>query len=278
MPKAETAQFRVGNLDVKAFNDGMLKTSLDLVIGMDRVLAEALAGPTDNGALFIPVNNFVFARGDSTIMIDAGAGNTMQPTLGKLPENLRAGGIDPLSITHILLTHIHPDHANGLVDDAGQPHYPNAEILVHETEMDFWLGDSLPGESELTKRMHARARIDLKPYMSRIRRMRDGEEYLGCGVVLAAGHSPGHTVWRIDGGGEAFISWGDLIHLSAIQISHPDTPLTYDLDPEKARLARKRVLDMAANERLMVAGAHINAPGFGHVVRKGSSFAFEAMN
>jgi glyoxylase-like metal-dependent hydrolase (beta-lactamase superfamily II) len=126
--------------------------------------------------------------------------------------------------------------------------------------------------------MHARARIDLKPYMSRIRRMRDGEEYLGCGVVLAAGHSPGHTVWRIDGGGEAFISWGDLVHLSAIQISHPDTPLTYDLDPEKARLARKRVLDMAANERLMVAGAHINAPGFGHVVRKGSSFAFEAMN
>jgi glyoxylase-like metal-dependent hydrolase (beta-lactamase superfamily II) len=278
MPKPETAQFRVGNLDVKAFNDGILKTSLDLIIGMDRALSEALAGPTDNGALFIPVNNFVFARGDSTIMIDAGAGNTMQPTLGKLPENLRAGGIDPLSITHILLTHIHPDHANGLVDDAGQPHYPNAEILVHETEMDFWLGESPAGEPEQTKRMHARARIDLKPYMSRIRRMRDGEEYLGCGVVLAAGHSPGHTVWRIDGGGEAFISWGDLVHLSAIQISHPDTPLTYDLDPEKACLARKRVLDMAANERLMVAGAHINAPGFGHVVRKGSSFAFEPMN
>jgi glyoxylase-like metal-dependent hydrolase (beta-lactamase superfamily II) len=278
MPKAETVQFQVGNLDVKAFNDGMLKTSLDLVIGMDRTQSEALAGPTDNGALFIPVNNFVFARGGSTIMIDAGAGNTMQPTLGKLPENLRAGGIDPLSITHILLTHIHPDHANGLVDDAGQPHYSNAEILVQETEMDFWLGDSLPGESELTKRMQARARIDLKPYMSRIRRMRDGEEYLGCGVVLAAGHSPGHTVWRIDGGGEAFISWGDLVHLSAIQISHPDTPLTYDLDPDKACMARKRILDMAANERLMVAGAHINAPGFGHVVHKGSSFAFEAMN
>jgi hypothetical protein len=34
------------------------------------------------------------------------------------------------------------------------------------------------------------------------------------------------------------------------------------------------VLDMAANERLMVAGAHDNAPGFGHVVRKGLSFDF----
>ena len=276
MPPASWTKFRVGDLEVTAFNDGILKTSLDLVIGMDRTLAESLAGPTEKGALFIPVNNFVFKRGDKTIMIDAGAGNTMQPTLGKLPENLRAGGIEPSSITHILLTHIHPDHANGLVDDAGEAHYPNAEIVVHETEMDFWLGESQPGESELTKRMHARARIDLKPYMTRIRRMRDGEEFSGCGVVLAAGHSPGHTVWRIDGGSESFISWGDLVHLSAIQISHPDTPLTYDLDAQKAVAARKRILDMAANERLMVAGAHVNAPGFGHVVRKGLSFAFEA--
>jgi len=267
--------FKVGRLEVKAFNDGILKTTLDLVIGMDRTLAESLAGPTDNGALFIPVNNFVFERDGKIIMIDAGAGNTMQKTLGKLPENLRAGGIDPAKITHILLTHIHPDHANGLVDDEGRAHYPNAEILVHETEMDFWLGESMPGENQNTKTMHARARIDLAPYRERIRRVRDGEVHFGCSVVLAAGHSPGHTVWHIDGGGEAFISWGDIVHLSAIQISHPETPLTYDLDPDRAVFARKRILDMAASERVMVAGAHVNAPGFGHVVRKGLTYAFE---
>ncbi|MGH7033765.1 MAG: hypothetical protein ACREFL_08565, partial [Stellaceae bacterium] len=81
-------KFRVGQLEVKAFNDGILKTSLDLIIGMDRAEAEALTGPTDNGSLFIPVNNFVFERDGKTIMIDAGAGNTMQKSLGKLPENL----------------------------------------------------------------------------------------------------------------------------------------------------------------------------------------------
>jgi glyoxylase-like metal-dependent hydrolase (beta-lactamase superfamily II) len=209
-------------------------------------------------------------------MIDAGAGNTMQKTLGKLPENLRAGGIDPASVTHILLTHIHPDHANGLVDDAGAPHYPNAEILVNGTELDFWLGDGQPGEHVLTQRMHARARIDLAPYLNRIRRMRDGEEVLGCTAMVFPGHTPGHTVWRVAAGREAFISWGDVVHFSAIQISHPGTPVTYDLDPDQACAARKRVLDMAATERMMVAGAHINAPGFGHVVRKGASFSFDA--
>jgi glyoxylase-like metal-dependent hydrolase (beta-lactamase superfamily II) len=266
--------FRVGDLEVKAFSDGILKTSLDYILNMDRAQAMQLTGADDKGALYIPVNNFVFQRDGKTIMIDAGAGNTMQPTLGKLPENLRKGGIDPASITHILLTHIHPDHANGLVDDAGAPHYPNAELVVHETEFDFWIGADKAGASERTRPMHERALIDLKPYMSRIRRMKDGEEFAGCGVVLAAGHSPGHTVWRVAAGGEAFISWGDLVHLSAVQISHPDTKLSYDLDADKAVAARKRVLDMAANEKLMVAGAHVNAPGFGHVVRKGLSYEF----
>ena len=264
--------FRIGDLEVKAFSDGILKTSLDLVLNMDRAQATQLTGADDKGALYIPVNNFVFQRDGKTILIDAGAGNTMQPTLGKLPENLRKGGIDPASVTHILMTHIHPDHANGLVDDDGAPHYPNAELLVHETEMDFWLDPKQAGAHDKTKGMHARAGIDLKPYLSRIRRMKDGEEHLGCGVVLASGHSPGHTVWRVSAGHEAFLSWGDLVHLSAIQIAHPDTKLSYDLDADKAVAARKRVLDMAANEKLLVAGAHINAPGFGHVVRKGLSY------
>jgi hypothetical protein len=66
-----------------------------------------------------------------------------------------------------------------------------------------------------------------------------------------------------------------VVHLSAIQISHPDAALAYDLDKDLAIKSRKRILDMAASERLAIAGAHVNAPGFGHVVRKGASFAFE---
>jgi hypothetical protein len=35
------------------------------------------------------------------------------------------------------------------------------------------------------------------------------------------------------------------------------------------------MLDMIASERLAVAGAHVNAPGFGHLRRKGTGYAFE---
>jgi hypothetical protein len=71
------------------------------------------------------------------------------------------------------------------------------------------------------------------------------------------------------------LAWGDLVHFAAIQIPRPETAVTYDLDPDRAAATRKRVLDMVSAERLAVAGAHVDAPGFGYVVRKGSGFRFE---
>jgi glyoxylase-like metal-dependent hydrolase (beta-lactamase superfamily II) len=266
---------RVGEVEVQGLSDGILKTSLDLVIGMERPQAEQLVGGTDNGSFYIPVNNFLIRRGERIILIDAGAGNTMQPTLGKLPDNLRAAGIEPASITDIVITHLHPDHANGLVDDSGAPHYPNAEIVVHETEADFWMRADGANDPDRVKGNRARTAINLKPYLERVRRVRGGEEHLGFTPVLAPGHTPGHTCWLAAGGGGGFMALGDVVHLSAIQISHPDTALTYDLDKDLAVVSRKRILDMAASERLAIAGAHVNAPGFGYVVRKGSSYAFE---
>jgi hypothetical protein len=53
---------RVGELEIRGLSDGILKTSLDLVLGMDRAQAEQLVGGTQNGSLFIPVNNFLPQR------------------------------------------------------------------------------------------------------------------------------------------------------------------------------------------------------------------------
>lgn len=276
-PDMALPSMRVGNVEVQGLSDGTLKTSLDLVIGMDRALAERLVGGTENGSLYIPVNNFLIRRDGKIILIDAGAGNTMQPTLGKLPQNLRSAGIEPAAVTHIVMTHLHPDHANGLVDDSGNPHYPNAEIVVHETEIDFWLRDAVASDEDRVKGNRARTRINLKPYLDRIRRLRDGEEFSGFTPMLAPGHTPGHTCWILatGGAGGGFMALGDVVHLSAIQISHPDTALTYDLDKNRATESRKRILDLAASERLAIAGAHVDAPGFGYIVRKGAGFAFE---
>jgi hypothetical protein len=48
----------------------------------------------------------------------------------------------------------------------------------------------------------------------------------------------------------------------------------FDVDAAAAIETRKRIMDMTAADRLMVAGMHLDFPGFGHVARTGSGYAF----
>lgn len=264
---------RIGAHDIIAMSDGILKTSLDFVGGVERATASDLVGGASE--VFVPVNNFLIDVGGRRVLIDAGSGSNMQPTLGKLPENLRAAGFDPASITHVLLTHLHPDHANGLIDDAGQPHFPNAELVLHGTEAAFWLRPADGPEREPVARNRRQSAANVAPYRDRMRLVRDNEDVFGFTPFLAAGHTPGHSCWRFGAGNEAILFWGDIVHLSAVQITHPQAWMTYDLDRDQAEQSRRRILDMAASEAILVAGAHIASPGLGHVVRHQSGFAFE---
>ena len=44
----------------------------------------------------------------------------MGPTLGILPQTLAATGINATDIDTVLLTHLHPDHSNGLTGADGR--------------------------------------------------------------------------------------------------------------------------------------------------------------
>ena len=223
------------------------------------------------------MNAFLVRLSGQWALVDAGSGNSMGPTLGKLPDSLRAHGVAPDEIGTIFLTHLHPDHSNGLVDDAGQAVYPNAEIILHETEAGFWLDrDPSTGASERIRRNIAKTAATTGPYRKRMRPVSDGEAVPGVSAVLLAGHTPGHTGWLIQSGGDGLLIWGDVVHFASIQIARPDTGLVYDVDPLAACATRRRMFDRVAADKLAVAGAHIDFPGFGTIVRKGTGFAFEA--
>ncbi len=266
----------IGDIEVTALGDGVLTTSLDVVLGMERDEKERLAGIKATDPLPISVNAFLLKRAGRHALIDTGAGHTMGPTLGRLPENLRALAVAPDEIDTIFLTHLHPDHSNGLVDAAGRPHYPNAELVVHETEAAFWLDrDVTTAPNDRIRRGIANNRVSTAPYRGRLRTVLDGEAMPGVAAVLMAGHTPGHTGWLIQSGQDGLLIWGDLVHLAAIQMARPDTGLVYDVDPQTACATRKRMFDRIAADKLKVGGAHMDFPGFGAIVRKGAGFGFE---
>jgi glyoxylase-like metal-dependent hydrolase (beta-lactamase superfamily II) len=268
----------VGEFTITTVSDGVLYSNHDVILGVDKEDSAQLTGVAYGQPLPLDVNSFLIRHDGKLILSDAGSGHTMQPTLGKLPENLRAIGADPAAIDIIMLTHLHSDHSLGLVDPQGRAHFPKAQLLIHEVEAAFWLDRTLqPDDSERIVRNSTIQRQVTAPYRDRIRRVKDGEVLPGISAMLRPGHTPGHTNWLIQSGGERLLIWGDIVHLASVQLARPQARLIYDVDTEMAARTRATVLDFVARERLTVAGAHLSLPGFGRVVRSGERFAIEAV-
>jgi glyoxylase-like metal-dependent hydrolase (beta-lactamase superfamily II) len=267
---------QVGEFTVTAVSDGVLYSNHDVILGIPREESAKLTGIAYGQPVPLDVNSFLVRHRGKLILSDAGTGQGLQPVqkdLGKLPENLRALGAPPEAIDIIMLTHLHSDHSLGLVDQEGKAVFPKAELFIHEVEVAFWLDRALqPGDPERIVGNSNKQRATLAPYKGRIRRIKDSEVLPGITAMLRPGHTPGHTNWLIQSDGERLLIWGDIVHLAAVQLARPEARLIYDVDTDLAAATRQRVLDWAATERLVVAGAHLGFPGFGTVTRNGDRF------
>lgn len=266
---------KVGEFTVTALSDGVLNSNHDVILGIDREESARLTGIPYGQPLPLDVNSFLIRHGGKLMLSDAGSGHTMGPTLGRLPESLRAAGVAPEAIDIVLLTHLHPDHSLGLVDAQDRAIFPNAELIVSEVEAAFWLDrEPRPDDSERIARNTKAQRRVTAPYRDRIRRVGEGEVLPGITAMLRPGHTPGHTNWLLRSGGERLLIWGDIVHLAAVQLVRPDARLVFDVDANLARVTRGKVLDWVSGESICVAGAHLPYPGFGYVTRDGAGFGY----
>src|SRR5262249_33545850 len=66
-----------------------------------------------------PLNVLVVRSGGRTVLIDSGAGSEFPhfPPVVQLASRLAAPGIQPASVTAVVLTHLHVDHVGGLLAD-----------------------------------------------------------------------------------------------------------------------------------------------------------------
>ena len=133
----------IGSSQVTALLDGYMEMPADLFSipssEAEELLVRAFKEDQPN---LSPVNAFLLNLGEHLVLIDTGAANSFGPTLGKLPEALEAHGVSADQIDAVLLTHLHPDHIAGAIDDTGSAVFPNAELIVPETEFRYWHDDA----------------------------------------------------------------------------------------------------------------------------------------
>jgi len=266
----------IGDIVVTALNDGMFEGSFDWLTGVEAAEATRLHQASFRAVPpRLAVNAFLLHMPDRLVLVDSGCGGNMGPDMGRLAGTLAAMGVLPGDVDSILATHLHPDHVGGLVDAEGRALFPNAELIVHANEPRFWGDDAvLAKASDQDRQFIALARATVAAYGNRMRQITDGEVLPGVSAVPEPGHTPGHTGWLIASGGDSLLIWGDIVHMPGVQFPLPEAGMGFDIDGAQAIATRRRIMDMAATDRLRVAGMHLDFPAFGHVVRAATGFAF----
>ena len=251
---------------------------MDPGIAQNASLADIKAALTKaklpNEFLPLPFTVLVVRNGDKTYMFDAGTGGQVQPTAGLLTANMKAAGIDTTKIDAIFISHFHPDHIFGLLTKDNQAVYPNAEIVVSSDEFKFWTDDATVAKlPEARKPLAARIANTLAKWKN-VRRV-DGEPEVAPGVrlVKAPGHTPGHAAFHLSSGSVQQIVSGDTAYLPAISAAHPGWMTAFDQDPKLAETSRRRIIDRAVADKIMMTGYHFPFPGAGLFSRDGDGYS-----
>jgi hypothetical protein len=163
------------------------------------------------------------------------------------------------------------------IREAHAANYPNAELLIHENEVAHWNDDAAMRAAPERKRTRyfEAARRQLRPYMKQLRTFTKGDVFPGVTAVPIPGHTPGHTGYRIGEGDDHVFVWGDTVQIPEIQTRRPDVTLDFDSDPDASAAMRRKILEMATVDGLLIAGMHVHFPGFSHVVRDGDGYRLE---
>jgi glyoxylase-like metal-dependent hydrolase (beta-lactamase superfamily II) len=196
------------------------------------------------------ISTFLLQVDGQNILFDAGLGAFGGQTMHRLASL----GVTPEDIGLIYLTHFHVDHIAGLIakDNSGNDVklFKNASVYASKVEYDAWMNNIPKNDLQKTvmgiysDSLHLFAFGDSLPH--------------GILALDAVGHTPGHTAFQFGN----LLVIGDLMHGYALQKDHPEINSNYDMDKEKSIESRKRLMQYARDNKLLMAGMHLPPPGF----------------
>lgn len=275
------ARFTVGDIEVTQLYDGIWQKSHDPGFIKNATVEETKAALREGGLTdaHVPITFTVTVvrMGDRTVMFDAGTGGQMAPTAGlMMKESMQAAGIDPKSITTIVMTHFHPDHIFGLMEkDTNAQVFPDAEIIVPSSEYKYWTDAGLIAKLPEARQGLAKRIQATFPSWNNVRQAEDDVEVVpGVRSVASNGHTPGHTSYLIGSGNDQLMVLGDISNVPALFVRNPGWHAAFDQDADMAEASRRKMYDRVVADTITVTGYHFGMPGAGKIEKDGSGYAY----
>ncbi len=212
--------------------------------------------PTDRAQFFFTPT--VVDTGAGIVLFDAGL------NADGITAALAAAGYAPEDVATVVITHMHGDHIGGLTREDGTPTFANAAYVTGQAEFDHWAAQGNEGFE-----------AKVRPLADRFTFIGDeGTVAPGITGMAAFGHTPGHMVYRLDSGGSQVLLMADLANHYVWSVAYPDWEVRFDADKAAAAQARRRILGMAASERMPVIGYHMPFPGMGFIDTREDGFRY----
>src|ERR1700760_4800275 len=273
-------RYKGGTYECTSINDGArsfpLPDKFVVNVPKDEALAAADAAYMPKGMVTVPFNAQLINTGKKLILIDAGNGvANLEPTkgaVGRTLQNLAAAGVDPKSIDVVLLSHLHPDHTNGIRLADGSLAFPNAEIMVPVKDWEFWASEENAGKtsSDMMKNYFANVKKTFTGLEPKVTKYEWGKEVApGITSISTPGHTPGHTSFAVASGNGKILIQSDVTNIPELFLRNPDWHVAFDVDGDLAQQTRHKFYDMASAEKMTVVGFHFTFPCVGHVEKDG---------
>src|SRR3954453_18854841 len=277
-------RYKVGAYECTSINDGArsfpMPDTFVRNVPKEEALAAAEAAYMPKGMVTIPFNPQLINTGSKLVLIDCGNGiANFEPSkgaVGRTLQNLTAARVDPKSIDVVLISHMHPDHTNGIRTADGSMAFPNAEIMVPAKDWEFWMSDENAAKAqsnEMMKNYFANVRKIYNGIESKVTRYDWGKEVApGITSIAAPGHTPGHTAFAVASGNSRILIQSDVTNIPELFLRNPDWHVAFDVDPVQAQATRHKFYDMASAEKTMGVGFHFSFPSIGHVEKDGNKY------